>query len=73
MEMSELLHHYKSCDVLHKFFLIVVNIYTGQREIQSDVIIYVITRLAHVFMKQTVGDFVLRMDLIVLLHMDHMT
>ena len=71
-----LLHHIcGSCDHMlsHDVHSIVVNIYTEQLEILSEDIIYGITRQVHVFMKQIVEDFVLRMDRIVHLHMDHMT
>lgn len=74
MEMSkQLLHHYMGHVMLHDLPLIVVSIYTEQLVILNDVIIYAITKQALVFMKQTVEDFVLRMGLIVLLPMDHMT
>ena len=59
--------------ISHDLLLIVANIYTEQPGTLRDDIIYVITKQVLVFMKQTVEDFVLRMDLIVPLHMVHMT
>lgn len=50
-------------------YFTVAHTYTELQEIQKDVIIFGITRLVHVFMRQIAKEIVLRMALIVPLHM----